>query len=148
MSLSRPSEHTRSGFMKVKEHLTDLALLIEPKSIRHKVPQTFNNAPAGEKDEVIADISVFADQRALDSGNPTRVLKGVVIKYPYITEKLEPIIPDGAQVGRVVMTSLKSGNTAANLTDVDDATWAAVSAYYEGREAAVAAALDSAPAFD
>lgn len=148
MTLSRPSEHTRSGFLKAKEHLTDLALLIEPKSIRKDVPQTFNNAPAGTKDEVIADVTVFADQRALDSGTPTRVLKGIVIKYPYITEKLEPIIPDGAQVGRVVMTSLKSGNTAANLQDVDDDAWGKVSAYYEGREQAVAAALDSAPSFD
>jgi hypothetical protein len=88
---------------------------------------------------------VFESAADLAAGKGVE-LKSVVVTHPGIGNSLKNAIGESV-VGAVGMKEFKNGDGWA-LLDVDDATYEKVAAYYEGREAAVQAALASAPGFD
>lgn len=138
---AKPSDYAGASFFKPKEHQTDLALLIEPKTIAKNVPSTYNNQTRN-RDEVIADISVFSNQAALDSATPTQVMKSCKVVHGMLTSTLEKIL-GGAMVGVVTTTTTQAGSGYV-FRDVDSETEAKVGTYFTNRSAAAAAA----PSFD
>jgi hypothetical protein len=145
--LAKPSEFTGGGFFKPADHLTDLALLVEPKRIDRGVQNTYQGRIT-LRDEVTCDIAIFATSEALDTRTPTATFKDVRVVHAMLTSTLERLI-GGALVANVRKIPTKSGSGYA-FRDVDDPVQAAVSDYYDHREAQVTAALASGdmPSFD
>lgn len=142
---AKPSDYAGASYFKPGDHQTALALLVEPKTIERGVPNTY----AGQtkpRDEVIADISVFENQSALDSKTPTTVLKSTKVVHGMLTSTLEKIL-GGAMVATVTKIATKNGSGFV-FRDVTSDIEAKVGEFYQGREAAVEEALASAPSFD
>lgn len=145
-TLSNPSDlGGGGGFLKPRQYLTALALLVEPVSIRHNVPNTYKGRSVGERDVITADITVFSNQADLAPGAKPEVLKGVAIDKPGLTRPLEKII-GGAMMGIPALGMSDNGEFFKwdNVTDPEVAQ--AVTDYLERREAAVASAVEDAPA--
>lgn len=138
---AKPSDYAGASFFKPGDHMTALALLLEPKTIERGVPSTYNNQTR-IRDEVIADVTIFGNQAALDSGVPTTILKSTKIAYGMLTSTLEKIL-GGAMVATVTKVQTKNGNGYV-FRDVDPLVEGKVADYYTSRSAAVAAA----PSFD
>lgn len=138
---AKPSDYAGASYFAPKEYQTALALLIEPKTIERNVPSTYNNQ-VRNRDEVIADISVFDNQADLEAGKPSKILKSTKVVHGMLTSTLEKIL-GGAMVGIVTTTATKSGSGYV-FRDVDSATEAAVGSYFSARSEAAAAA----PSFD
>lgn len=147
MSLKRSSEvQGGSSYFKPEEHKTAVALLVEPKSVQRDVPNTYAGVTKN-RDEVTADVTVFATAADLAAGNG-RELKGVTVTHGGITNRLKNAIGESI-VGALGKKQFEKAPAPAwVIDDVDDATFDKVAAYYEAREAAVKAALDSVPDFD
>lgn len=140
MALKKASDFVGGGgFFNVKEHLGDLALLIEPKSIRKDVPNEFEGRTS-LRDEVKADVSVFANQTDIEAKAPSQVLKGVTFVHVLLTRDLEPLIADSS--GTIVTLDKTSKGSYCMRVPEPDAE-AAAEAYYEAREAAAASFDDS-----
>lgn len=138
---AKPSDYAGNSFFKPKEHQTDLAILVEPKTIEKNVPSTYNGTTR-VRDEVIADITVFSNQGALDNGQPSKIMKSCKVVHGMLTSTLEKIL-GGAMVATVTTTQTQAGSGYV-FRDVDDQTEAKVGAYYTARSAAAA----SAPSFE
>lgn len=138
---AKPSEFAGASYFAPKNHMTSLALLIEPKTIERNVPSTYNNQTRN-RDEVLADISVFENQAALDSATPTTVMKNTKIVHGMLTSTVEKIL-GGAMVATVQKIPTQAGSGFV-FRDVDAATEAKVGEYYTARSAAA----EAAPSFD
>jgi hypothetical protein len=134
---AKPSDYAGNSYFKPANHMSDLALLVEPKTIDRNVESTYNNQTR-LRDEVIADISVFENQAALESGTPTSVMKSTKVVHGMLTSTLEKIL-GGAMVATVTKIQTQAGSGFV-FRDVDAATEAQVGAYYSARSEAVAAA--------
>ena len=145
--LTKPSEFTGGAFFKPAEHMTDLALLVEPKRIDRGVQNTYQGRTTF-RDEVTADITIFGTSESLDVGVPTSDLREVRIVHGMLTSTLERII-GGAMVGVIRKIPTKAGSGYA-FRDVEPPVEAAVAGYYDWREQAVATSLasDDMPSFD
>lgn len=138
MALTKASDFVGGGgFFSVKEHLGDLALLIEPKSIRKDVPNEYQGKTS-LRDELKADVSVFANQADIEAKKPSQVLKGVTITGVLVVRDLEPLIGNGT-----IVTLDTTSKGAYCMRPPQPADEAAAEAYYEGREAAAEAFDDS-----
>lgn len=138
MSFGKVSDHVGSGYFKPLEHMTDLALLIEPKSIARGVQSTYNNQ-VRVRDEVVADVSVFANQADLNSQKPSNVLKSVKVTHGMLTSTLEHFM-GGAIVVTVTKTTTQNGSGYVFRDVQDDALLGTVKAYFDARSEAAAAA--------
>lgn len=138
---SKPSDLGGGGIFKPGDRMNDLAILVEPKSIERQVPSTYQGTTR-HRDEVIADISVFGTQEALDKGEPTSIVKSTKVVHGMLTSSLERIL-GGAMVGviRKIPTQAGSGYV---FRDVEPDVEEQVGAYYSKR----AELEDSAPGFD
>lgn len=134
---AKPSDYAGASFFKPKEHQTDLALLVEPKTIERNVPSEYNGQ-VRNRDEVICDISVFENQADLENGRPSKILKSTKVVHGMLTSTVEKIL-GGAMVATVTMVQTKAGSGYV-FRDVDGETEAKVGAYYTSRSEAVAAA--------
>jgi len=150
MALKRSSDiQGGSSYFKPAEHDKAVALLIEPLSVQRDVQYTPYQAKPGvtdNRDEVTADVTVFASAADLAAGKGVEV-KGMTFTHKAITSRLSRVVGDQV-VG--VMGKKQFENSAAPawvIDEVDDATFEKVAAYYEAREAAVAAALADVPSF-
>lgn len=143
---AKPSEFQGGAYFKPAEHMNDLALLVEPKSIRRDVESTYQNVTR-RRDEVTADVTIFANTEALDKGVPSEIQKGVVFTHGMLTGTLERILPSGATVAIIRKVPTKSGSGYA-FRDVEASVEAAVANYYTKRESAVAEALNNVPSFE
>jgi hypothetical protein len=142
---AKPSDYAGNSFFKPAEHMTDLAILVEPKSIERGVPSTYNGNTR-MRDEVLADISVFSDQGALDKGEPSKVMKNCKVVHGMLTSTLEKIL-GGATVAIVTKIPTEKGEGFV-FRDVDSDTENKVGAFFDAREAEVAAALEAVPDFE
>ncbi|MEU7570349.1 hypothetical protein [Micromonospora sp. NPDC049240] len=133
-------------FFKPAEHMNDLALLIEPKSIRKNVPHTYQGV-SSVRDELTADITVFRTEESLDKAQPSRVIKGATIAHKYLVADLEAAIGQ-VFLGVVTKKPFKNGGSGFVWKSVDPSTEAKAANYFTNREAAISAALDDAPDFD
>ena len=138
---AKPSDYTGASFFKPAEHMTDLALLIEPKTIERNVPSTYGGQTR-VRDEVIADITVFSNQAALDEKKPSQIIKSTKVTHGMLTSTLEKIL-GGAMVATVTKVATKGGSGYV-FRDAPASTEEAVGAYYGARAEAAAAA----PSFD
>lgn len=138
---ARPSDYAGNSYFKPADHMNDLAILIEPKTIERGVPSTYNNQTR-IRDEVIADVAVFANQAALESGEPTSIIKSTKFVHGMLTSTLEKIL-GGAMVATITKVNTQNGSGYV-FRDVDSATEERVGKYYTARSEAIAAA----PSFD
>ena len=137
---AKPSDYAGASYFKPANHMNDLALLIEPKTIERNVPSTY----AGQtrtRDEVISDVSVFSNQAALDSGVPTTILKSTKIVHGMLTSTVEKIL-GGAMVATLTKVQTQAGSGFV-FRDVDAEVEGKVGAYFTARSEAIA----DAPAF-
>lgn len=143
MSFGKVADHVTSGYFKPLDHMTALALLVEPKSIARNVPSEYKGT-VRNRDEVVADISIFENSGDINAKKPSNILKSVKVVHGMLTQALEHFIPDGAIVVQVTKVDTKNGSGYV-FRDVTDAeVLGAAKAYYDGRTAAAAAA----PSFD
>ncbi|MEU7905903.1 hypothetical protein [Actinoplanes sp. NPDC049118] len=127
--------------------MTDVALLIEPTKIDKGVPNTYQGETT-LRDEVTADVTIFATAESLDRGTPSEVIKGAKVVHGMLTSTLERLI--GTPMVAVVRRVPTRRGSGFAFRDVEPSIEAAVAAFYEQREAAVTAALSSGdmPSFD
>ena len=146
-SFAKPSEFAGGTYFKVADHMNDLALLVEPKRIDKGVSNTYNGVTK-LRDEVTADVTIFATSEALEKGQPTEVAKDVKFVHNMLTSTLERLI-GGAMVGVIRKIPTKSG-AGYVFRDVAPEVEAQVGNYYVQREAAIKAALesDAMPSFE
>lgn len=147
MGLSKASDNSSGGFFKPADHANALGILFEPKSVKRDVPNTFKGVTKN-RDEITADITIFTNQEQLDGKREPLIQKGVVIGYGGINSALEPELGGGAVAGIVRKRKSNNDNEYYALVDPDSATFSKIEAYYERREAARQAAVESAPDFD
>lgn len=138
---AKPSDYAGASFFKPLNHMTALALLVEPKSIARDQPNTYKGKTTN-RDEVIADISIFDNQADLDSNTPSSILKSTKVVHGMLTSTLEKIL-GGAMVAIVQEIPTQNGSGYV-FRDVDPATEGKVGTYYANRAEAAA----SAPSFD
>lgn len=134
---AKPSDYAGSSFFKPADHMNDLALLIEPKTIARNVESTYQGTTR-LRDEVVADISVFANQAALESGTPSAIVKSTKVVHGMLTSTLEKIL-GGAMVATVTKVPTKGGSGYV-FRDVKSETEAQVATYFGSRSEAAAAA--------
>ena len=140
-----PSNFGGGGFFKPKDHNTALAILIEPKSIDYEVENNYEGQVT-YRDEVTADISVFATQADLEAGTP-EVLKSYRVTHAGLTKPLERMLKSEQTAMVATLTQWKGRAWIWNdLTD--KVRLKQVEAFYTKREQDVAEAIDAAPDFD
>lgn len=144
MALVKTSDFVGAAFFKPADHMLALALLIEPKSIQRDVPNTYMNVTRN-RDEVVADVTVFSNTDSLREGVPSEVILSAKFVHGMLTDTLSKIMGE-ATIATIVKIPTKGGSGFV-FRDASDEATAAVTKYYEGREAAFAAALDDVPDF-
>lgn len=131
-------------FFKPKDHRSAHALLIEPTRIDRDVPNTYKGVTKN-RDEVIADVTIFATEAELASGKPSTELKNAKITNSMLTRAAERVI-GGAMAARLNMIDTQAGSGYV-FDDLNSADEGLVEKFYDAREAAVSAAVDAAPDF-
>ncbi|MEV1109913.1 hypothetical protein AB0I95_14820 [Micromonospora sp. NPDC049751] len=139
-SFAKPSAFSGGTFFKVAEHMTDLALLVEPKRIQKGVSNTYQGKTT-LRDEVTADVTIFANSEALETGVPTEVIKDAKFVHNMLTSTLEQVM-GGAMVGILRRIPTKNGSGYV-FRDVAPEVESQVGDYYQKRESAIADALAS-----
>lgn len=132
------------GFFKPEEYLNAAALLIEVKSYQRERPTNY-----GPKDSALVDLTVFATEDEAAKGKPTNIIKDMRIEgKAVLTGALADIVGD-ATIQKLKQGVAKKGQNAPWLyADPTPEAFAGVAAYYEAREAQLAAAIADAPDFD
>lgn len=111
------------GFVKVTDHVNDLAILVEVESYDPAAPNPFAgpNSPESEQTRpaVVATFSFFEDQAALDDGDPVVEESATLAGYAALTRDL------GANVGKTLLLRLderpsKSGRSVRVWEPVTD----------------------------
>lgn len=132
------------NFFKAADHVADVALVIEPKSVARDVKNEYEGR-VSYRDEVTADISIFRNSEDVDKRQPSVVLKGAKITNKALTGEAEQHI--GGAPLLVVVRKVKNYYvfTAEGVTPEAEA--AAID-WFTNREKAVQAAIADAPGFD
>lgn len=145
--LAKPSAFGGGAFFKPSDYLTTPALLVEPKRIDRGVSNTYNGETK-MRDEVYADVTIFATSEAVETGRPSEVLENAKFVHGMLTDLLAQIM-GSAMVAVIRKIPTRKGMGFA-FRDVDPAIEAAVTAYLQARETAVADAVASGdmPSFD
>lgn len=141
---AKASDLGGGSYFKPADHMTDLALLVEPKRVDKDVASTYNGVTRN-RDEVTADITIFKTQESLDKGEPSEVLKSVKVVHGMLTSSLEKVM-NGAMLGIVRKIPTQAGSGYA-FRDVEADAEAKVANFYTARESAAAAAVAEAPSF-
>jgi len=122
-----------------------LAIIFEPKKVQYGVKGKF-----GDRTHVTAQISVFKSEPQLEDGRPITQL--VTINTKSIADELDTAFkddPKAAIIATVKPYSPKNGGRDTFvLRQPADGYYDLAAAYYEGREKALAKAIDDAPDFD
>ncbi|TMZ66111.1 hypothetical protein EMG21_28930 [Klebsiella pneumoniae] len=106
------------GFVKVTDHVNDLAILVEVESYDPAAPNPFAgpNSPESEQTRpaVVATFSFFEDQAALDDGDPVVEESATLAGYAALTRDL------GANVGKTLLLRLgeRTGKQSGRATRV------------------------------
>jgi hypothetical protein len=148
LNLVNPSSFAGGSVFKPKDHMQDVAFLIEPKSVNRQVPNTYQGKTS-YRDEVTCDITVFATLESLEKGEPSEIMKATRTVHPMLSDTLDKVLaagPDNAVAVRLDKVNTKNGSGFV-FRDLDGERAALVGAYAEKREAAVAAAVADAPDF-
>lgn len=141
-----------SPFFNAKEHLNDLAIIVEPTKFIAKGFKS--NYGDGKTDGVEFRATVFRAQANLDEGKPFSIGTFVVTDTNLVKD-LKKYMDDGkekgderpAQIVRIVHHQPKTGNRTMVFRAPQDEDYAKAVSYYEAREAGTAAALANVPSF-
>lgn len=126
--------------------MNDLAILVEPKRVDRDVSYTTFDKKPGTRDECTADITIFGNSGSLEKGEPTEVIKSAKVVHGMLVDTLGKII-DQATVATLAKVATKNGSGYV-WRDASAENAAYVEAYFEKRDAAIAAAIADAPDFD
>ncbi|TCC19977.1 hypothetical protein [Kribbella sindirgiensis] len=139
---NKPSGGSGSFFTPAK-HVSDLALIIEAKSVRRDVPNTFNGVTTN-RDEVTADITVFRNSQNIETRTPHEVMKNAIIHSSVLAKEAE------TNIGTPLLAKVAkpSGKNYYAFLEVPADIEAAVAEYFEKRESALADAMADVPDFD
>lgn len=119
------------------------AFLIEVLSFEGQRPGNY-----GPKDSVLVNMTVFADEDALNAGEPTEVRNGMRIEYTVLTRDLKTLVGGATIVTIAQVPSNKPGQKPAWVwRQAGAANKAKVAKYVDDLNAAIEAALDAAPSF-
>ena len=144
MAFHKPSDYAGNSFFPAKDHLTDLAIMVEPVSIERNVPSTYKGSTRN-RDEVLSDVTIFGNTESLSEGAPTKVYKNTKVVHGMLASTLEKFL-GGATVARLEKIPTENG-AGFVFRDVDDEIEKQVEKFYEAREAAATEALASVPEF-
>lgn len=133
-------------FFKPAEHINDVAIVVEAKSVWHNATNSYKGNPQ-PRDEVTADITIFASQEALERGEPSDVIKDGKIVHGALVNSVKENLPMEYHV-IVRKESFSSGNSGYVFREVDANTGKKVTAFLDKRDAELKAALESVPSFD
>ena len=145
MALVKTSDFVGGAYFKPLEHMNDLALLIEPKSIQRDVPNTYQNR-VSTRDEVLCDVTVFGNTDALRDGKPSEFIKAAKFTHGMLTDTLSKIMGEST-ICTIAKIPTQNGSGYVFRDASDEATVAAT-AYYDKRNAELDAAMADAPDFD
>lgn len=136
------TEIRRGGvFFKPAEHSTDIALLVEPKSWTHNPNNTYEGR-VSPRDEVIADITIFANSDQLNGKAEPTVLKDAII----VSTALASICKEN--IDEALPVVIRKTKNYWDFEVLSGPTLTKVEKFYDDREAAIAAAMADAPDFD
>ncbi|MGW1040059.1 hypothetical protein [Streptomyces sp. NPDC002547] len=132
------------GWFKPANHSSAVAILVEVHSFERQRP-----TPNGPKDSALADVTVFGDASALQSGTPD-VTKGQRIEQTILARDLETIVGGATIVRLEQVPPKKPGQHPAWVWRpvTDAAIRTAVVEYANKREKAAEEAVADAPDFD
>ena len=120
------------------------AFLIEVLDFESQRPGTY-----GPKDSVLVNMTIFADDDALNAGEPTEVRNGMRIEYTVLTRDLKGLVGGATIVSIAQVPSSKPGQKPAWVwRQAGAANKAKVARYVDSLNAAVEAAIANAPSFD
>ncbi|MFC4336005.1 hypothetical protein [Salininema proteolyticum] len=130
MGLMSLSEVASSGYFKPAEHSGVAALLVEPTSVERDVPNEYQGVVTN-RDEVTADISVFATAADAEAKRPSTVLRSVKVTHARLTPPASRAVA-GAFIATVGQKPNEKGYV---WLPVDAPVERAVTEYYEARPA-------------
>jgi hypothetical protein len=122
-----------------------LAIIFEPKKVQYDVPGKW-----GPRTHVTAQISVFKNEPQLEEGRP--VVQTVTINTKSIADELDDQFKTDKSAA--VIATVKpykpkgGGRDTFVMRQPAEGYYDLAAAYYEGREKALAKAIDDAPDFD
>lgn len=132
------------GWFKPSTEMTDYVFLLEVASFERQRP-----TPYGPKDSAVANITTFKSEASLDAGVPDEVAEGVRIEQTVLARDLAPVTGSATIVMLAQAPSTKPGQRPAWVwRQATPEAKRQVAAYAEAREAAINAAIASAPSFD
>lgn len=128
-------------FFKAKDHLGAKAFLIEPKDILRDQPN--GNFP-GTRDVVVADVTVFEDDAALNGASAPTVLRRAQIVGKGLTGDLEDYLGEQLAFGIKLKPSKTPGYQPFPVwVELDVSITERIEAWINDREASVKADLAS-----
>lgn len=140
-------------FFNGKEHLNDLVLIIEPKSVKSGIESKFKNPDGSPKTRTIvnAKVTTFLNEPQLEEGRPT--VGDFAFGDTLLAADLAKILEEDKSGNPAVIASIKliknkSGTESPVFREPEAGVYEAAAAYYEKREAGISAAMESAPDFD
>lgn len=145
-TLGQSSDFAGGSYLKPADHMNDLALLIEPISIEKNVPSTYQGTTR-VRDEVLADITYFANIESIESGVPTSVENSVKVVHGMLAGTLERNGMGKAFAGIIRKIPTKAGSGFA-FRNVEPTHLAKVVTYLSARDAEAEANAASAPGFE
>lgn len=148
MAFGKISEVSGNTYFKHAEHANALGLLLEPKRFNGEAKNPFFGKDPNATEtrvELIADISVFDNQAALNSGKPSSILKNAIVTAKYLARDGGKMLDNGvgAAAVKVGRTSLTNGAKPYVWEDAPADIATVIEGYYEAREGAAAAFDDS-----
>ncbi|ROR95532.1 hypothetical protein EDD28_0088 [Salana multivorans] len=127
------------GFFKPADHTNDLAILVEPKSIKRDQKNEYNGQIT-YRDELTADVTVFPNSSSLKPNGKPEVYQNMVIASKVLVSTIEHLVGTGDAVIQTV--GKPRGKNYYDWLDPEPDAQQAVLAYYESREAASAGVED------
>ena len=134
---------TGGEFFSPKNHVGDLAIILEPKKVLKDQPFDDNGTP-GTRDVAIADIACFRDHGDVEKGEPSVILKGAKITQSILVGDIE----ENGWVDEVALVVIRQPKRAYVYRSVEDeAAEAAAGEWYSRRNEEIEKNLDEVPEF-
>lgn len=128
-------------YLKAADHVNDLAIILEPKKVLKDQPHEIDGIK-GIRDVAIADVTCFRNSEDVESGVPSLILKDVQITNQILVADVER----NDWLGKVALVTIEKAKRAFVYRDVVfPGAEAAAIAFYDKRNADIAANLDAAP---
>lgn len=145
MALLKAEDLAYAGFFKPADHEYDL-MLIEPKQIERDLPYEYQGQ-TNTRDEVTADLSLFATKDSLASRTPSQVIKGIKFTQRGLARTLSRGI--GQQIAATGVRQVRGRNGVQVwefvIPEAHSEEMRLFAQYLEHRETSIAAVAAEAP---